>query len=167
MKLSVLRGSRLFPLWLLGGLAFILASGQHERATDTASYVVAKNVMVPMRDGVRLATDIYFPAQDGARLEGKFPAILERTPYNKDGATRQLLPFVSHGYVVMCQDTRGRYGSEGIWHMMTDDVNDGYDTAQWLVHQSWSDGGFAMIGTSYVGGTQHAMAEAPPRRSLG
>ena len=118
--------------------------------------------MVPMRDGVRLATDIYFPGRDGARLEGKFPAILERTPYNKDGSLDYLLPFVSHGYVVVCQDTRGRYASEGVWHMMTDDVNDGYDTAQWLVRQPWSDGGFAMIGTSYVGGTQHAMAESNP-----
>ena len=115
-----------------------------------------------MRDGVRLATDIYFPGRDGARLEGKFPAILERTPYNKDDSLDYLLPFVSHGYVVVCQDTRGRYASEGVWHMMTDDVNDGYDTAQWLVQQPWSDGGFAMIGTSYVGGTQHAMAESNP-----
>lgn len=162
MKLSTLRGSRLFMVWLLGGLVFILAAGQRERTTDTASYVVARNVMVPMRDGVGLATDIYFPARDGTRREGRFPAILERTPYNKDGATRQILPFVEHGYVVVCQDTRGRYASEGVWHMMTDDVNDGYDTAQWLVNQSWSDGGFGMIGTSYVGGTQHAMAESNP-----
>ena len=69
---------------------------------------------------------------------------------------------MKHGYVVVSQDTRGRYGSEGVWHMMIDDVNDGYDTAQWLVHQPWSDGGFGMIGTSYVGGTQHAMAESNP-----
>ncbi len=162
MKLSVLRGSRLPVVALLGGLAITLAAGQGERTPGAASYVVAKNLMVPMRDGVKLATDIYFPAQDGARREGKFPAILERTPYNKDAATNSLLPFVRHGYVVVCQDTRGRYASEGVWHMMVDDVNDGYDTAQWLVQQPWSDGGFGMIGTSYVGGTQHAMAESNP-----
>src|SRR5208337_3046963 len=162
MKPSALRGSRLFPVWVVGGLVFILGSGQRAPATDSTSYVVAKNVMVPMRDGVGLATDIYFPAQDGTRLEGKFPAILERTPYGKDGSVGYLLPFVRHGYVMVCQDTRGRYASEGVWHMMTDDVNDGYDTAQWLVRQPWSDGGFAMIGTSYVGGTQHAMAESNP-----
>jgi hypothetical protein len=162
MKLLAGRGSRLFPARLLPCLAFILVAGQHAGASDVASYVVAKNVMVPMRDGVRLATDIYFPAQDGVRLAGKFPAILERTPYNKDESIGYLLPFVKHGYVVVTQDTRGRYASEGVWHMMTDDVNDGYDTAQWLVHQSWSDGGFGMIGTSYVGGTQHAMAESDP-----
>jgi hypothetical protein len=162
MKRSTLRAARLFPIGLLGCLAFIAAAGQGERATDTASYVVARNVLVPMRDGVRLATDIYFPAQDGAQRAGKFPAILERTPYNKDASARYLIPFVRHGYVAVCQDTRGRYASEGVWHMMADDVNDGYDTAQWLVHQSWSDGGFGMIGTSYVGGTQHAMAESNP-----
>ena len=162
MKRSTLRAARLFPIGLLACLAFIAAAGQGERATDAAAYVVARNVLVPMRDGVRLATDIYFPAQDGAQRAGKFPAILERTPYNKDASARYLIPFVRHSYVVVCQDTRGRYASEGVWHMMADDVNDGYDTAQWLVHQSWSDGGFGMIGTSYVGGTQHAMAESNP-----
>jgi hypothetical protein len=162
MKPSTLRGSKLLPVWLLSWLAFTLVSGQRPLAADTASYVAAKNVMVPMRDGVRLATDIYFPAKDGVRLEGKFQAILERTPYNKDACAGYLLPFVSQGYVLICQDTRGRYASEGVWHMMTDDVNDGYDTAQWLVQQPWSDGGFGMIGTSYVGGTQHAMAESNP-----
>ena len=162
MKLSALRGSRLFSVWLLASMVFTLVAGLLWRASDTASYVVAKNVMVPMRDGVRLATDIYFPARDGVRPEGRFPAILERTPYNKDESTSYLLPFVKHNYVAVIQDTRGRYASEGVWHMMTDDVNDGYDTAQWLVHQSWSDGGFGMLGTSYVGGTQHAMAESNP-----
>ena len=163
MKPSERRGSTLFLLVCpLVGLALVLAAGQPGRAADAPSYFVAKDVMVRMRDGVRLATDIYFPAQDGAQLAGKFPAILERTPYYKDASIAYLFPFVRHGYVVVCQDTRGRYGSEGVWHMMTDDVNDGYDTAQWLVHQPWSDGGFGMIGTSYVGGTQHAMAESNP-----
>ena len=163
MGLSARRGLTLFlPACPLVGLALVLAAGLPGRAADPPSYVIAKNVMVPMRDGIRLATDIYFPAQDGAQLAGRFPAILERTPYNKDASGAYLLPFVRHDYVVVCQDTRGRYGSEGVWHMMTDDVNDGYDTAQWLVHQPWSDGGFGMIGTSYVGGTQHAMAETNP-----
>ncbi len=129
--------------------------------------------MVPMRDGVRLATDIYFPASDGKRLPGRFPAILERTPYNKEGefhsrpaaaaAYLQWEPFfASHGYVCISQDARGRFKSEGVWHMMTDDAADGFDTASWIVRQPWSDGGFAMIGTSYPGGTQHAMALSSP-----
>jgi putative CocE/NonD family hydrolase len=139
-----------------------LTPAQRGPTSESGFYVMARNVMVPMRDRTRLATDIYFPAKDGVRLEGKFPAILERTPYNKDSSAEYLVPFTTHGYVVVTQDTRGRYASEGVWHMMTDDVNDGYDTAQWLVRQPWSDGGFGMIGTSYVGGTQHAMAESEP-----
>ena len=135
---------------------------------DTSLYLIERDVMVPMRDGVRLAADIYFPARDGKRLEGKFPAILERTPYNKGGRFHGMpgypwQPFyASHGYVCISQDVRGRFKSEGTWHMMTDDVPDGFDTARWLVEQPWSDGGFGMIGTSYVGGTQHAMALANP-----
>ncbi|TAM82569.1 MAG: CocE/NonD family hydrolase [Acidobacteria bacterium] len=126
------------------------------------SYAVLKNVMISMRDGVRLATDIYFPTRNAARIEGKLPAILERTPYDKDHSASLAAFYACHGYVYVSQDTRGRYHSEGVWHMMTDDLNDGYDTAGWLVAQPWSDGKFAMIGTSYVGGTQHAMAETDP-----
>ncbi|HEU0139539.1 MAG TPA: CocE/NonD family hydrolase [Bryobacteraceae bacterium] len=127
------------------------------------SYSVEKNVMVAMRDGVRLATDLYFPARGGVRLEGKFPAVLERIPYNKDGAGKGWAPwFAARGYVAVVQDTRGRYGSEGVWHMMTDDVPDGFDTASWIVKQPWSDGGFGTVGTSYAGGTQHALALSNP-----
>jgi hypothetical protein len=127
------------------------------------TYVVENNVMVAMRDGVRLATDLYFPARDGVRTDGKIPAVLERTPYNKDGAGRSWAAwFAARGYVGIAQDTRGRYGSEGVWHMMTDDVADGFDTAAWIVKQPWSDGGFGTVGTSYPGGTQHALALSNP-----
>ncbi|MGA2410691.1 MAG: CocE/NonD family hydrolase [Candidatus Binataceae bacterium] len=135
---------------------------------DPGAFVVERDVMVPMRDGVCLATDIYFPARGAQKLSGKFPAILERTPYNKEGNFHGMPPapwqpyFARHGYVCVAQDTRGRFKSEGTWHMMTDDVADGFDTAAWLVRQTWSDGGFAMIGTSYTGGTQHAMALSDP-----
>ncbi len=66
------------------------------------------------------------------------------------------------GGIYDAQDTRGRYGSEGVWHMMTDDVPDGHDMAAWIVRQPWSDGGFGTLGTSYVGGTQHALAVSNP-----
>ncbi|HEY6292499.1 MAG TPA: CocE/NonD family hydrolase [Terriglobia bacterium] len=149
---------------VLATLVWIGLPGSESGQTPvpSGSFAVTKNVMVPMRDGVRLATDVYIPVQDGVLQQGKFPAILERTPYNKDQSIGYVLAFISHGYVVATQDTRGRYASEGVWHMMTDDLNDGYDTAQWLVRQPWSDGGFGMIGTSYQGGTQHAMAESDP-----
>jgi uncharacterized protein len=126
----------------------------------SGSFVVAKAVMVPMRDGVRLATDVYIPAKDGAPQPGKFPGILERTPYDKNLSAGRAAYYAVRGYVYVAQDTRGRYASEGVWHMMTDDVNDGHDTAAWLIAQPWSNGHFGMVGTSYVGGTQHALAES-------
>jgi uncharacterized protein len=147
---------------LLLRLADVGVHAQQNSSAAAPNYVVAKNVMVPMRDGAHLATDIYFPATGGVRLPGKFPAILERTPYDKDHSAGWAVEYASHGYIAISQDTRGRFASEGVWHMMTDDVNDGHDTAAWLVRQPWSNGGFAMIGTSYVGGTQHAMAESDP-----
>lgn len=115
---------------------------------------VQKNVMMPMRDGVKLATDIYLPA---GGVE-KAPVILMRLPYNKDGAKSIGEYFTAYGYAVVAQDTRGRYASEGVWHFMTDDGRDGVDCAAWIARQPWSNGKIGMVGTSYVGGTQHAMA---------
>lgn len=115
-----------------------------------------ETVMVPMRDGVKLATDIYKPAGSTEKL----PVILTRTPYNKAGAKKHGEYFAQHGYIFVAQDTRGRYASEGVWHWMTDDGPDGVDCAKWIISQPWSDGQIGMIGTSYVGGTQHAMALA-------
>ena len=130
---------------------------------------VSKNVMVTMRDGVRLATDIYLPTRNGQPALGKFPAILERTLYNKDGgvpdSSGHIPPspaeyLVPHGYAVVLQDVRGRYRSEGHWQPIKDDPNDGFDTAKWIGSQSWSNGKIGTTGTSYSGGTQHAMALA-------
>ncbi|MEQ1861366.1 MAG: CocE/NonD family hydrolase [Chthoniobacteraceae bacterium] len=115
--------------------------------------VVQTDLMVPMRDGIKLATDVYLPLG-----EGKFPVILTRSPYKKDGAKKHGEYYAAHGYVFVAQDTRGRFGSEGVWHMMTDDGRDGFDCAAWIGAQPWSNGKIGMIGTSYVGGTQHAMA---------
>ncbi len=124
---------------------------------------VQKDVMVPMRDGVRLATDIYLPAKEGKPIGEKLPTILERRPYNKDGCRGSGRYYAARGYAFVAQDTRGRYKSEGVWHWMTDDGPDGVDTAAWIGRQPWSNGKIGMIGTSYVGGTQHAMAmEKPP-----
>ncbi len=120
--------------------------------------VVEKNVMVPMRDGVKLACDIHRPALNGRPAEGKFPVILERTPYDKATSQNWARYFVPRGYVCIGQDTRGRYASEGVWHFTRSDVTDGYDTARWIVEQAWCDGHIGTVGTSYPGGTQHAMA---------
>ena len=115
------------------------------------------DVMVPMRDGVRLAADIYLPARNGQAVAGKWPTILMRTPYGKqsEGDGRY---FAAHGYAVVFQDTRGRFRSEGVWHMLTDDGRDGVDTCAWIAKQPWSNAQVGTIGSSYVGGTQHAIA---------
>ena len=113
--------------------------------------------MVPMRDGVRLATDVYLPGRNGQPVAGKWPTILMRTPYGKrnEGDGRY---FAARGYAVVFQDTRGRFRSEGVWHMLTDDGRDGVDTCAWIAKQPWSNAKVGTIGSSYVGGTQHAIA---------
>jgi uncharacterized protein len=139
--------------------ALLVAQAQ---TSTTPAYEVAllKSVMIPMRDGVKLATDIYFPVRNSAPA-GKFPALLERTPYNKDrNAAGVANFFVPRGYAVIYQDVRGRYQSEGHWVPIRDDPNDGFDTARWILTQPWSDGTIGTMGTSYAGATQHALAIA-------
>ena len=122
------------------------------------------DVMVPMRDAVAMATDVYLPARDGKAVGDKLATILMRTPYGKSSAKADAEYYAAHGYAVVIQDTRGRFGSEGVWHMLSDDGRDGFDTCAWIGKQPWSNGKVGTIGTSYVGGTQHAMAmERPPQ----
>jgi len=142
-------------------LRFLGAAVTTLHAQGELRYEVAvmKNVMIGMRDGVKLSTDIYRPARNGALIEGRFPVLLERTPYRKDrGAADVAQYFVPRGYVVVVQDVRGRYQSEGRWRPIVDDPNDGFDTAAWIGAQAWSDGGIGTMGTSYGGATQHAIA---------
>ncbi|MFN7976834.1 MAG: CocE/NonD family hydrolase [Vicinamibacterales bacterium] len=129
-------------------------------AQSAASYEIlaARTVMVPARDGVTLGTDIYRPAKNGLAVDGRFPTILQRTPYNKDRDVALAEYFVPRGYVVIIQDVRGRYTSGGHWRPIADDVNDGADTTAWIIRQPWSDGGVGTVGTSYAGATQHALA---------
>jgi putative CocE/NonD family hydrolase len=118
-----------------------------------------KSIMVPMRDGVVLSTDLHFP--EGA--EGPLPTILIRTVYSKN-ATIDWNPayriLVSRGYVVAIQDVRGRYESEGAYVVATHRREDGYDTVDWLVSQPWSNGKVGTAGCSYLGETQVVLAAA-------
>ena len=144
---------------LLPALAPWAAHGAESGAA--ANVAVTRDVMIPMRDGVRLAADIYRPASGGVASDGRFPAVLMRTPYSKSVRAPPFAEyFASRGYVVVVEDVRGRYLSEGRWRPMYDDGLDGYDTAQWIGHQSWSDGGIGTVGTSYEGATQQALAIA-------
>ncbi len=125
--------------------------------------LVEKNIMVPMRDGVRLATDVY-------RLDGAAPApvLLARTPYNKelavaDNKRLDIFQAVQAGYAVILQDVRGRYASEGTFSPTLQEGDDGVDMIAWAAEQPWSRGVVGTFGGSYVGGTQWLPArETPP-----
>jgi putative CocE/NonD family hydrolase len=112
-----------------------------------AQPVVQLHVRVPMRDGVRLCTNIFRPA-----LHGRFPAVLHRTPYRKASQiTAAMKAFLERGYAVVTQDVRGRYDSEGEFRQVMQEELDGADTLSWIARQAWSDGRVAMYGGSYVG----------------
>ncbi len=117
------------------------------------SIVKENNVMIPLRDGIRLAADIYRPAKSG-----QYPVVLIRTPYGKTNKEHRydLMGgiFASHGYVVVVQDVRGRYGSEGNWYPFVNEPIDGVDSLQWVRDQEWSSGKVGMFGLSYFGSTQ-------------
>ena len=107
------------------------------------TYVVERNIMVPMRDGVKLATDIYFPAQNGQPLAGQHPAVLHRTPYNKDEVEETWSYsrfFAQHGYIAVIQDSRGTYASEGDVNFLVPEAEDGYDALAWIDQQPWTNG---------------------------
>lgn len=112
------------------------------------------DVKISMRDGVRLAANVYRPPG-----VSKAPALLVRTPYNKG---TELLPgyksFVDRGYAVIVQDVRGRYASEGVFRPLEQEPKDGYDTLDWLARQPWCDGNIGMMGGSYLGIVQWKVA---------
>jgi len=167
-----------FPSLVL--VFLLLAGGVPLRTQSEARYELAatKDLMIAMRDGVRLAADVYRPARNGTPVDDKFPVLLERTPYSKESqgpaaatvsdparrarreASVPVNYFVQRGYVVVVQDVRGRYKSEGRWRPIRDDPNDGFDTAKWIAAQPWSDGNIGTYGVSYSGATQHALAIA-------
>ncbi|MEV4061123.1 CocE/NonD family hydrolase [Nonomuraea dietziae] len=117
----------------------------------------ATEVMIPMRDGIRLAADLYLA---GSPRPG--PVVLVRMPYDKGGVYSFMPPisryFRAHGYHVLVQDVRGKYRSEGVPEFAVNEVNDGYDTIQWLTEQAWCDGDVVMWGDSYYGYTAIAAA---------
>lgn len=119
-----------------------------------ASYRLERSIFLTMRDGVRLATDFYFP--EGAK--GHLPTILIRTPYGKDNYdsefTGMLKRYLENGYAIAIQDVRGRFESEGAYVMWNSTRNDSFDTLDWLSKQSWSNGNIGTIGCSALGQAQ-------------
>ncbi len=130
--------------------------------------VLSKDVMVPMRDGTRLAFDIYRPAVDGTWVEGRFPTIMLHTPYDKTDKRYSEIAdyFVPKGYNVVLIDLRDRYKSEysGVYyHAATPHTGrDGADICDWIGSQPWSNGRIGTVGSSYAAITQVRTAiEAP------
>lgn len=124
--------------------------------------VVQKNVPVSMRDGTRLAADLYLPARGGKVAQGRFPAVMERTPYDKEGKVNEGRYFARRGYVAVMQDVRGRFQSEGEWYPFAKEAPDGYDSVEWAAAQPWSDGNVGTMGGSYCGSDQSALATLNP-----
>jgi len=123
---------------------------------------------VKMRDGVTLYADVFRPEGNG-----KFPVLLERTPYNRTMPFSRSMSLDSiraglSGYAVVIQDCRGRFESEGEFHPFVNEINDGYDTIEWIANQDWCDGNVGMFGGSYVGATQWlaAMSQPPALKAI-
>jgi len=124
--------------------------------------ILEEKVMMPMRDGVRLATDIYRPKTDE-----KVPIIFSRTPYNfnswGDGKERtrameRAYEALKHGYAYVVQNERGRYFSEGEWDILGVPLTDGYDAFSWMAEQEWSNGKIGTLGCSSTAEWQMAVA---------
>jgi putative CocE/NonD family hydrolase len=131
-------------------------------AAEPYPIVYEHNVVAKMRDGVTLRADIYRPQR-----EGKFPVLLQRTPYDKNNSIEFGITAAARGYVVIIQDVRGRFASEGKWYTFTNEARDGYDTVEWAAALPYADGKVGMFGGSYVGATQMLAAIAHPPHLAG
>ena len=135
-------------------------------ASSDGSYevLVWEDVITPARDGIALSNDVYFPARNGTAVPDSLPVLLERTPYGKREAERaeRARYFTRHGYVVVIQDCRGCFDSEGDLYFLRDEATDGYDTVEWIASQTWCNGKVGTFGTSYAGWTQTSTAALNP-----
>ena len=144
----------------------VLAAAAPPAAAQSAADGVACHVeMVAMRDGVRLATEVYLPA-----ASGRHPVVLTRSPYTRGSRAAgsncdnaRLRDFARRGYVALGQDARGRYRSGGAFDPFQQEGGDGYDTVEWAAVQPWSDGRVGIFGAFYVGiTTLQAVMRSPP-----
>ena len=148
---------RLIVLCAFLALAASIGLDAQQTTAANGAVIIERNVPAKMRDGVILRADIYRP-----KAEGKFPVLLTRTPYNKTGEISLGVKAAERGYVLIAQDTRGRYASEGEWYPFKHESQDGYDTVEWAASLPYSDGKVGMYGGSYVGATQMLAAIANP-----
>ena len=153
--------SALLLVLALAGWA-IFAPQKATAADEKYEVTVERNLAAKMRDGVMLRADIYRP-----KAEGKFPVLLVRTPYDKMGSMGFGLKAAARGYVVIAQDVRGRFESEGEVYPFKNESQDGYDTVEWAAALPYSNGKVGMFGGSYVGATQFLAAIARPPHLAG
>ncbi|TAK30400.1 MAG: CocE/NonD family hydrolase [Chloroflexota bacterium] len=131
--------------------------------------IIERDVMVPMRDGVKLATDVYRPDDDR-----EHPVLVQLHPYNKNNAfvmfSLMLSPILAaeRGYVVLLQQSRGRFKSEGTWWPFVHDETDSYDSVEWAACQAWSNGNVGMYGPCGLGlaAMQAAIASPPHLKAV-
>jgi putative CocE/NonD family hydrolase len=143
-------------------LTALAAASVIAAAQTPSDIVIEHNVPMKTRDGVTLNADIYRPAG-----EGPFYVLLVRTPYNKDGFATFGPKGVKHGFMVVAQDVRGRYESEGEWYPFKHETDDGYDAVEWAAALPHSNGKVGMFSGSYVGATQMLAAIGHPPHLAG
>jgi hypothetical protein len=136
--------------------------GQTSPQAVVSPVVVERNVAMKTRDGVTLRADIYRPAGDG-----NYPVLLTRTPYDKSNTASFGEAGARRGYLVVAQDVRGRYSSEGEWYPFKHEIEDGYDTVEWAAALPHSNGKVGMFSGSYVGATQMLAALSHPPHLAG
>jgi len=147
---------------LLSAIVSIVITTNLAWAADPYTIATEIGVEAKMRDGTILRADIYRP-----KTEGKFPTLLERTPYDKRESAAFAIRAAASGYVVIIQDVRGRYASDGEWYPFKNESNDGFDTVEWAATLPYSNGKIGMFGGSYVGATQMLTAIAHPPHLAG
>ncbi len=144
----------------------LMAHASMASAQMPATYPVVsveRNVMISMRDGKRMATDIYRPGSAAGATTERLPVLLQRTPYDKSKAQTNAEYLAKRGYVVAVQDSRGRYKSEGKFlKVQPIDATDGYDTVEWLAKQPYANGMVGMWGTSFAAHMEAGAAQLNP-----
>jgi uncharacterized protein len=139
-----------FALAVLAATGLVAQVANRPLTPPPPDVIQQLGLVVPMRDGIRLAADLYMP-----RTGGRFGTILIRTPYNRKAGALGTYQFFTHrGYAVLLEDVRGRYASQGVFGPTEQEGPDSSDTMNWIATQPWSNGRVAMAGSSYLGMVQ-------------
>ena len=161
---GVLRLMLFLTIFGFFGLSVPSLRSQAPPATASTDITIQHGVAMKTRDGVTIYADIYRP-----KSSEKYPVILMRTPYDKsvDWAVAPAYKIAARGYVLIIQDVRGRYTSEGEWYPFRHEQADGYDAVEWAASLPYSNGKVGMMGASYVGATQMLAAISTPPHLAG